>query len=170
MSLFDILLPKECIFCSKVGRHICEKCLRDIPRSLPLCLVCGRISTKGYTHSSCTKLNVRIQYFKGWNIENKAVFDSQIEVGFYSPFLEMIGNTLERSNLKEQDIGAKIFPLKNTSREKRELNRYLSKKIRGSKKDTITYIGIEVIDSKELLKEITLLENKYKNIQVISLL
>ncbi len=170
MSLFDILLPKECIFCCKVGRHICEKCLRDIPRSLPLCLVCGRISTSGYTHSSCTKLNISIQYFKGWNIENKQILESQIEVGFYSPFLELIEYLVKRNNLKDRDIGKKIIPLKSSSREKMELNRYLSKKIHGSKEETLTYLGIEVMDTKELVKEISLLENEYKYIQVISLL
>lgn len=170
MSLFDILLPKECIFCSKVGKHICEKCLRGIPKSLPLCLVCGRINTRGYTHDCCINSKLKIRYIKGWNIENKQILENQIEVGFYSPFLELIEYLVKRNNLKYRDIGKKIIPLESSSREEMELNRYLSKKIHGSKEETITYLGIQVMDTEELVKEISLLENKYKNIQVISLL
>lgn len=170
MSLFDLLLPKECIFCCKVGRHICERCLREFPKSLPGCLVCGRINSRGNTHSCCVNSNLQIQYIKGWNIENKNIFYSQIEVGFYSPFLEMLEYLLKRNNLEYHNLGEKIFPLKDISREKRELNKYLSRRISGSKKNTLTYIGIEVIDSKELLKDISLLKTKYKYIQVISLL
>ena len=52
--LLDILFPKRCVRCKKVGEYICTDCFARISFDIRLiCLVCGKSSIDGLTHPSC---------------------------------------------------------------------------------------------------------------------
>jgi len=52
--LLDILFPKRCVRCKKVGEYICSDCFARISFDTHLiCLVCGKSSIEGLTHPTC---------------------------------------------------------------------------------------------------------------------
>lgn len=52
--LLDILFPKRCISCHKIGTYLCSACQKRIkPNETLFCLVCGRVSVNGTTHPGC---------------------------------------------------------------------------------------------------------------------
>lgn len=169
MSLIDIILPKECIFCSKVGDHICERCLRNIPKSLPRCFQCGKISEDGKLHNSCDVFKYDIRYIKGWDLEKREIFESQKCIGFFSPYMEMLLNIVKRYNIKESYLGEKVLPIMASNKIENELNKYLAKSLQGRKKDSITFIGEGVQSQESLLKQIEKERKHYNAILVITI-
>jgi len=73
MHLLDWIFPKQCIFCSRVGYDICDNCLKEIPRCLPCCFVCKKITNYGKTHQECfpTRDDIKIYYKRGWYISQR---------------------------------------------------------------------------------------------------
>lgn len=54
VSLLDILFPKRCVRCKRVGEYICADCFARISFDTKLiCLVCGKRSIDGLTHPGC---------------------------------------------------------------------------------------------------------------------
>lgn len=54
MGLLDVLFPKRCIRCKKVGDYICSDCFARISFDTRLiCLVCGKNAIDGLTHPKC---------------------------------------------------------------------------------------------------------------------
>lgn len=56
MSIFDILFPKRCVSCGKVGRYICSDCRKTIVPIAPnecICPICGKPAVDGVTHPRC---------------------------------------------------------------------------------------------------------------------
>lgn len=54
MGFLDILFPKRCVRCKKVGEYICPNCFARISFDTRLiCLVCGKNSIEGLTHPAC---------------------------------------------------------------------------------------------------------------------
>lgn len=54
MGFLDVLFPKKCVRCKKVGEYICANCFARISFDTRLiCLVCGKNSIEGLTHPSC---------------------------------------------------------------------------------------------------------------------
>lgn len=51
--LLDMLFPPSCIYCSKVGNIICTTCKNFLQKSLPVCVVCGKLSNGYLTHTEC---------------------------------------------------------------------------------------------------------------------
>lgn len=52
--LLDLLFPKKCVRCKKVGEYICADCFARISFDTSLiCLVCGKSSIEGLTHPNC---------------------------------------------------------------------------------------------------------------------
>lgn len=55
MGLLDILFPKRCVRCKRVGEYICADCFTRISFDTRLiCLVCGKSSIDGLTHPKCS--------------------------------------------------------------------------------------------------------------------
>jgi len=54
VSILDLLFPKYCVGCKKIGDYVCDACFAKIalPASVP-CLVCNRPSFSGITHPGC---------------------------------------------------------------------------------------------------------------------
>lgn len=53
--MLNILFPKECLICSKVGNWLCSKCKSKLIRTLPNCYICKTLSNNYITHAKCTK-------------------------------------------------------------------------------------------------------------------
>lgn len=60
MALLDLVFPKTCVNCGRVGVYICESCIEQIaPVDFQICPVCTRPSISGLTHARCrTKLSL----------------------------------------------------------------------------------------------------------------
>lgn len=54
MNLLDILFPRRCVSCRKVGSYFCKNCLQQIEYiTHPICPVCARPAISGITHPRC---------------------------------------------------------------------------------------------------------------------
>ena len=56
MKLLDILFPKRCVGCGRLGRYFCDSCTKMIQIILPteaICPMCGRAGLDGKTHLRC---------------------------------------------------------------------------------------------------------------------
>ena len=55
MSVADILFPKRCIRCARVGAYICKRCIIQVQFAKAICPQCKRPSIDGFVHQSCTR-------------------------------------------------------------------------------------------------------------------
>lgn len=55
MSLLDLVFPKTCLTCGKVGKYICVNCLSKVELLKPVCPYCEKASIDGFTHSKCRR-------------------------------------------------------------------------------------------------------------------
>ncbi len=56
MNLLDILFPKRCVGCGKLGRYFCldcQKTIRFIAFNESICPVCEKLAIDGVTHPAC---------------------------------------------------------------------------------------------------------------------
>ena len=54
MSFLDLLFPKRCVACKKLGSYLCENCFAYLSfDTKSVCLVCRRGSADGLTHPGC---------------------------------------------------------------------------------------------------------------------
>lgn len=56
MKLLDILFPKRCVGCGRLGRYFCDSCTKMIQIILTneaICPMCGRAALDGKTHPRC---------------------------------------------------------------------------------------------------------------------
>lgn len=60
MSFLDLLFPKRCLGCKKLGQFLCSSCQRDLKiQGTLVCPVCEGLSVGGRSHSRCLgKLNL----------------------------------------------------------------------------------------------------------------
>lgn len=55
MNLLDILFPKTCVGCDKIGVYFCPRCIQDIKQTDLVCPFCERPSIGGVTHPVCQR-------------------------------------------------------------------------------------------------------------------
>lgn len=56
MFLLDLLFPKRCVACGKVGKYFCSFCLQKIEFiQFQICPYCGKRAIDGLTHDKCKK-------------------------------------------------------------------------------------------------------------------
>ena len=56
MTLLDLLFPKTCVSCGRIGSYICPDCFLKIKTvNHPICPVCQKPSIGGKTHYSCQR-------------------------------------------------------------------------------------------------------------------
>ncbi len=60
MNLLDLIFPKACASCGRVGAYICEECAKQIKEvEFQICPVCTKAAISGITHPKCkTKLSL----------------------------------------------------------------------------------------------------------------
>lgn len=86
MGFWDVLFPKYCVSCKKIGGYLCENCFATISFSYKtMCLLCGKGAVDGITHPHCQK---------AWGIdgcfimyEYKAAIKKLLYVLKYKPYV-----------------------------------------------------------------------------------
>ncbi len=56
MNLLDLVFPKRCVNCGKIGKYFCDRCrllIRPILPNEQICPMCGRPALDGVTHPRC---------------------------------------------------------------------------------------------------------------------
>ncbi|QQG43778.1 MAG: ComF family protein [Candidatus Daviesbacteria bacterium] len=51
--LLDLLFPKKCVSCARVGSYLCQGCINNLNQSDLVCPKCERLSLGGQTHPIC---------------------------------------------------------------------------------------------------------------------
>lgn len=55
MGLLDILWPKKCVNCGRMGKYVCESCKVGLWEEEQICPICTRNSRYGLPHKYCHK-------------------------------------------------------------------------------------------------------------------
>ena len=55
MGILDLIFPKSCLTCGKVGSYICSDCVSKVRLLKPACPYCEKSSIDGFTHTKCKK-------------------------------------------------------------------------------------------------------------------
>ncbi len=55
MILTDLLFPRLCVGCNKLGSYLCSNCTQSLPQKDLICPICKRNSIGGMTHPLCSK-------------------------------------------------------------------------------------------------------------------
>lgn len=56
MGILDVLFPKRCVGCGRIGRYFCDSCrlnVRYVAKNEAICPVCERLAIDGVTHPIC---------------------------------------------------------------------------------------------------------------------
>lgn len=54
MNILDLIFPRRCVSCGKIGEYFCQKCAAKIEfTAYKICPVCGRHAIDGVTHPRC---------------------------------------------------------------------------------------------------------------------
>lgn len=53
MYLLDIVFPRVCVGCRRVGEYICQKCQQKLVKPAQICPSCNKPSLDGWTHPKC---------------------------------------------------------------------------------------------------------------------
>ncbi len=162
MSLLDLIFPKQCVLCSRVGFEICNDCLKKIPKSLPSCFICKKINTHGLIHKECLDTEKKIFWICGWNPTFKyiSVFKSRKKKNLYSIFAFLLNTLLKEYKIREP---LDIQPLTQSS-----LDIYLSKILPShSNSEILCIVGERIPNRKKLILKIA--ESRYKTVVVLTL-
>jgi competence protein ComFC len=79
MFLADILFPKRCLGCGKIGYYFCRKCvgsIKIIQKNEAICPVCERLAFDGITHPRCQgryDLNGLTSFFRYDGVIKKSI-------------------------------------------------------------------------------------------------
>lgn len=79
MNLLDILFPKRCVGCGKIGKYFCDRCtstIRTIESNESICPVCEKPAIDGTTHPGCKTqycLDGLTSFFRYDGVVRKAV-------------------------------------------------------------------------------------------------
>ncbi len=53
--LLDLLFPKKCVGCKKIGRYFCHSCISNIKQTDLVCPKCEKLAVGGQTHPVCRR-------------------------------------------------------------------------------------------------------------------
>ncbi len=53
--ILDLLFPKKCVGCNKIGSHFCSDCIQNIAQTDLVCPKCERPAVGGETHPICKR-------------------------------------------------------------------------------------------------------------------
>lgn len=168
MVLTDIFFPKQCIVCSRIGFEICDKCITHITRSLPKCMVCGKINTKGDTHLLCSKnLSFKLSYIQGWDIPYDIYmnFRRKRDLSIYSTHKYLLEDLLERSNIQNKLF--RVIPIQNNP-----IDRFLVSHVYSdSNSKHLCVVGENIPDRYQLIQRLEkyVTTNRLEDVLVISL-
>lgn len=102
----DVVFPKKCVGCGRVGKYICEKCDVGLWEKDQICPVCARNSRYGLRHSYCHKawsLDGLIAFWAYDGVAKKLIKKAKYKF-FYDYLSELIqesGQLVLRPEFKE---------------------------------------------------------------------
>ena len=163
MNLIDFFFPKQCIICSKVGFEICDKCLTKIPKALPTCLICRKISNKGLIHKRCLETDKEIRWIRGWSLLKKyiSIFKSKKKNCLFSVYALLLDILLTRTTPFGEILN--IQPISNSP-----LDNYLSKRFKKNcSSNKLFLIGERIQNREELITRIR--SSNFKEIFVLTI-
>lgn len=77
MNILDIIFPKRCVGCGKLGRYFCPSCISSIKIiDTPICPVCEKLAIDGVTHPGCKtrySLDGLTSFFRYDGVVRKAI-------------------------------------------------------------------------------------------------
>ncbi len=155
MLLLDYIFPPQCIICSRVGYEICNYCLLHIPKALPACCVCNKISTYGVTHKECSFIDIPLLSIKGWNMDKRYLRElkKKKNLNIYSIYKYLLFEIVKYAKLEDQISGSVIYPISSDDKDTINLNKYLALSLSKKKeKERGIFVG-ESLKSLEILKE-----------------
>ncbi len=105
MGLLDILFPKKCVGCKKIGEYVCASCFATISfDTRGICLICGKASFDGMTHPVCLKKYSIDGSFCG--VVYKGIMKKLLYQFKYQPYLsglkEFLGEMLYESLIQQE--------------------------------------------------------------------
>lgn len=119
-------------------------------KSLPLCIVCGRINTQGRIHTHCFDMGVEVSNIYGWSIseEQYDIFKKKKEIGIYSIYGYLLTNLLERQRVNIEEY--RILPIQNIS-----IDTYLVSLVHSNiESNKLCFIGEHIQNKNDFVKKV----------------
>lgn len=113
MNLLDLIFPKYCVNCKRLGDFLCPDCFSRLSFDTKnICLVCGKPSFDGLTHPRCLTKNTIEGSFTGVvfsGISKKLIYQFK-----YKPYLSslknFIGDLLYESLIQNEEFNKILNP------------------------------------------------------------
>src|SRR3989304_8658819 len=93
VDIWDVVFPKKCVGCGKMGGYVCEKCDVGLWEEEQICPTCGRASRYGLRHQYCKE---------AWSMEGLTCFwayegiaQKLIKQAKYKFYYDYLGELLE---------------------------------------------------------------------------
>jgi hypothetical protein len=162
MSLLDLIFPKQCVRCSRVGYHLCPDCIKMFPKSLPSCCICKKLSKNGVIHTKCNFTDIKIRHIKGWyeDREFNRYLKQKTSGPIYDYYLFLISKVIQRYQLLEFLNSYKISPL--FGKRFKDINKRIADKYKrygNVKSKKLCLIGVQIEDIEKLKIEVSKLED-----------
>lgn len=93
MNLLDLIFPKKCVNCGRVGKYVCESCKVGLWEEEQICPVCARLSRYGLKHKYCHKPYSLDGLTCLWEYEGIA--RKIIKKAKYKYFYDMLGELMD---------------------------------------------------------------------------
>ncbi len=110
-GILDVVFPKRCVSCKKVGSYLCENCFAFLSfDAKSLCLVCQRPIPNGMTHKICLKRLAIDGCFSAipYNRTAKKLIYSFKYKPFVSDLRKIIGDLLYEYLVQNEQFQAEI--------------------------------------------------------------
>jgi len=171
MNIFDYIFPKYCLLCSKIGEEICDRCLKEIPYTLPSCCICNKLSNGYLTHKDCSK--IQFQCFTGLYISNdlRNALEKKMNLGIYTTHIYLLEKIVERLSLSTIIHNSQIYQIQDIKNEINILNSQLANSLRitEEKKDDILLVGNCIGNKEMLLQQVKGLYKEPFNLRILVL-
>ncbi len=135
MTLLDYIFPKMCVVCSKVGKDICDNCIKKLTHTLPCCAICNKVN-KGYiSHDSC--FNIKISFYTGWYLDKNIEYilsskNLQSSFSFYTYLFDILVNYI---NIEQIVQNSYALPIYSEDIKENMINKHLVNHIKSNNKN-----------------------------------
>jgi competence protein ComFC len=141
--LLDILFPRICVGCGKLGKYICSKCKKNIYElNIDTCPICERESFLGFRHKNCVgdlDGNYSLFYYKGITKKIITSIKYKLLYSVWNEFKDLISESkIQKLKILKNHFGncrTQVIPLHESRYKLRGFNQstllqsYISKKL-----------------------------------------
>lgn len=107
MKLLDLIFPKYCVNCKKLGDYLCDNCFSRLSYDTKnICLRCGKASFDGLTHPRCRTKNTIEGSFTGvvFNSVSKRLIYSFKYKPYLSGMRNFVGDLFYESLVQNEEF------------------------------------------------------------------